>query len=61
MDSIVVKNVPKNIINKFWTEISYDFFVKKINKINNLDKIDYWTDKEINSLWTTSAISSNSF
>ena len=58
MNTITIKDVPQNIIKKYWNEISYDFFIKKINK---LDKIDYWTDEEIERLWMTSAISSNSF
>jgi len=63
MNSIIIKNVPQNIINKIWTEISYDFFIKKITQIDKIDnkKIDYWTDEEIETLWMTSAISSNSF
>ena len=49
MNSIVVKDVPKDIINKYWNEISYKIFIKQISKKNN---IDYWTDTEIENMGT---------
>jgi len=59
MDTIILKDVPKDFIKEYWKIVSYDFFVKKINQNN--EKIIYWNDEEIDNMWKTSSIFSNSF
>jgi len=60
MNTITIKNVPKNIVKEYWTVVSYEFFVKKIYN-DKKNKITYWNDEEIDNMWKTSLVSSSSF
>jgi len=65
MATITIKNVPNKVVEKIWTSIEYsdDFkFLWKKRIINNFkDSIEYWDDIELNNLWKSSLITSNSF
>jgi len=65
MATITIKNVPNKIVNEVWTSIQYssDFkFLWKRRDINyNKSNIEYWDNDEVNNLWKSSLITSNSF
>lgn len=57
--NITVKNVPKDIVQKYWEVLTYDKLKETI--LFNNDNIVYWNDEEINNMWKTSTVFSNSF
>ncbi len=57
MATITIENVPQNIVEQYWKIISFE----KVKNNFNVSKITYWNDKELNNLWKTSTVFSNSF
>ena len=56
MGKIVLNNVPQEIVEKYWKEMSYSFFIKNLSR-----NVNYWTDDELENFWKTSCLTSNSF
>jgi len=65
MATLTIKNVPAEIINEVWTTIEYSnnfkFLWKKRLSNDSHNNIEYWDDREIDNLWKSSLITSNSF
>ena len=53
MATITIKNVPNEVVSEIWTSIEYSKDLKFLwkKRILNIDKIEYWDDREIKDYW----------
>lgn len=64
MATITISNVPEKIVKQYGSSLEYSSEIKlpRLRRKNIDDSsVVFWWDDEINNMWKTSSISSNSF